>query len=88
MEPHNDLLLAILRQAIRDYIKLDPDSDSSTAEFFENEGADFRTAENFIYHGAEFNFGTVVFSFNTLCSYLSISSKKLRKRIAKEATEY
>jgi hypothetical protein len=88
MEPHNELLLRILHQAVRDYMKLDPDSDSSTAEFFENEGADYKTAEDFIYNGTEFMFGTVVFNYDTLCNYLGINPRKLRKRIAKEATEY
>ena len=78
MDSHNELLLAILKQAIRDYIKLDPDSDSSTAEFFESEGKDFKTAEDFIYNGATFTFGTVVFSYNSLCSYLGVNSRSLK----------
>ena len=81
MEAHNELLIAILKQAVRDYIKLDPDSDSSTAEFYESESEDFKTAENFLYNGATFSFGTVVFSYDSLCSYLNINPKTLKKKL-------
>jgi hypothetical protein len=88
MTPEEELLLAILKQTIRDYLKLDPDSDKATAEFHVCEGADYKTAEAFLYHRAEFNFGTMVFNLRTLCRTLNIDEKKLKKNLANHITEY
>ena len=88
MSPEKELLLAILRQTVRDYIKLDPDSDLRSAEFEETEGADYKTAEDFIYRGARIHFGALSFSYDELCHMLDIDGKQLKKAIAIQAKEY
>lgn len=88
MSPEKELLLAILRQALRDYIKLDPDSDKKSAEFEETEGLDYKTAEDFLYNGTLLGYGNVNFTFDQLCNYLEIDSVKIKKTIAIQAKEY
>lgn len=88
MSPDHRLLLAILGQAIRDYTKLDPDSDKKSAEFEETEGLDYKTAEDFLYNGALIYYGKVTFNFNQLCNLLEIDPHKLKKSIALQAKEY
>ena len=88
MSPEKELLLAILRQTMRDYIKLDPDSDLRSAEFEETEGHDYKTAEDFIYGGVKISFGALSFSYTELCDILEIDGHKLKKAIAVQAKEY
>lgn len=88
MTPEKELLLAIIKQAVRDYMKLDPDSDQTSAEFCENEGLDYKTAEDFLYNNARIFIGRVSFTFKEACLFLDIQPKKIKKIIAKEAVEY
>lgn len=89
MSPEQELLLAILRQAIRDYIKLDPDSDLKSAEFSEEgESYDFKTAEDFLYNGSYIHFGSLKFNYVDLCGFLGIDHYKLKRYLAASAKEY
>ena len=88
MNPGEELLLAIIKQALRDYLKLDPDSDSVSAEFFENQGADYKTAEDFLYNEVPIYFGDLILTYESACEILGIRHKKIKKRVAIEAIEY
>ena len=89
MTPEKELLLAILRQAMRDYIKLDPESDVKSAEFSEEgEWYDYRTAEHFLYGGGRIDFGSLSYTYEELCNFLNIDHIKLKKIIAKSAQDY
>lgn len=89
MTPEKELLLAVLRQALRDYIKLDPESDVKSAEFSEEgEWYDYRTAEHFLYEGGRITFGTLSYNYEELCNFLNIDHIKLKKIIAKSAQDY
>lgn len=89
MTPEKELLLAILRQAMRDYIKLDPESDVKSAEFSEEgEWYDFRTAEYFLYGGGRITFGSLSYNYEELCNFLNIDHLKLKKIIARSAQDY
>jgi hypothetical protein len=89
MSPEQELLLAILRQTIRDYIKLDPDSDLKSAEFSEQgESFDYKTAEDFLYNGSHIYFGSLVFNYKDMCNFLGIDAAKLKRHLASSAREY
>lgn len=88
MIPAVDLILAIARQAIRDYIRLDPDSDKVSAEFHIDEGHDYRTAEDFLFNNVPIPFGRLDLTFTDICDTLGIDQYKLKKRIAKTIIEY
>ena len=88
MTPEKKLLLAIVKQAVRDYIRLDPDSDTVSAEYFINEGQDFLSAEEFLYRGNKISFGDLDFSFEDICITLDINQKSLKKIIARNIIEY
>jgi len=88
MTTADQLLLAILRQAMRDYIRLDPDSDDVSAEYHIDQGQDFKTAEDFLYNKVPIAFGEMFLTFSDICTVLSIDEIKLKKRIAKSIIEY
>lgn len=92
MSPEGKLLCAILKQTILDYIKLDPDSDCSSADYYESEGEDFQTAEDIIFNGVPIYFGDIVFSFDQLVEMfpeaIKMSPRQVRKQISRKAIEY
>lgn len=92
MSPEANLLFAIFKQCISDYIKLDPASDTCSADFFESEEEDFRTAEAFIFGDEKIYYGELVFTFNDLCEIFSkiirLTPKQLKKRISEQSIEY
>lgn len=88
MTPAVDLILAIVRQAIRDYIRLDPDSDKVSAEFHIDEGHDYQTAEDFLFNGVPIPFGKLYLTFTDICSVLGIDQQRLKFRIARTTIEY
>lgn len=87
-----ELLYAILKQAINDYIKLDPDGDSVTADFYESEGEDYKTAESFIFGSQPIYFGSFVFTFDDLCELFSdrmiYSPNQIRRNIIDNSIEF
>jgi len=83
-----ELLLAILRQAIRDYIRLDPDSDTVSAEYYIDEGHDYQTSEDFLFNNVPLDFGTIKLTFNDVCSLLDIDTIKIKRKIARAIIEY
>lgn len=88
MTPEKSLLLAIMRQAIRDYIRLDPDSDTVSAEYHIDEGQDYQSAEGFLYRSIPLDFGELTLTYIDICQILSIDGKKLKKKIARNFIEY
>lgn len=86
------LLFAIFKQCITDYIKLDPNSDTCSADFFESEEEDYKTAEDFIFHNTNIYYGELIFNFEDLVEIfedtIRLTPKQLRKRISELATEY
>ena len=88
MAPETDLILAIVRQAIRDYVRLDPDSDKVSAEFHIDEGHDFKTAEDFLFNQRPLAFGTLDLTFHDICQTFNINRKKLMYRISRAVIEY
>ena len=88
MSPAEELLLAILRQAIRDYIRLDPDSDSVSAEYYIDEGQDYKTAEDFLYNNVPINFGEKKLTLSNICELLNLNERKIKRKIAKSFIEY
>ncbi len=88
MIPEAELLLAIVRQAVRDYIRLDPDSDTVSAEYHIDEGEDFKTAQDFLYNSEPIPYGELSLTFNDICTMLSIDQKRLKFRIARTIIEY
>lgn len=92
MTPEANLLFAIFKQTILDYIKLDPDSDCISADFFESEGDDFKTAEDIIFNGAKIYYGELIFTFNDLCDLfkdiIRLTPKQLRKQINNKAIHF
>lgn len=83
--PEKKLLEGILRQAIKDYIKLNPDSSLCSAEFNENEGQDYLTAEEFIFGKTKILFGEWELSYEDTCIILDIDGRKIRKKLHKIA---
>jgi hypothetical protein len=92
MLPEASLLFAIFKQTILDYIKLDPDSDCVSADYFKSEGEDYKVAEDIIYKNQPIYFNDLIFTFDDLCflfkDILSMSPTKLKKAIAKKSIEY
>lgn len=88
MTPEAELLLAIVRQAIRDYIRLDPDSDTVSAEYHIDEGEDFRTAQDFLYNDIPIPYGRFPLTFEDICTMLHIDEKRLKHRVARSIIEY
>jgi len=90
MTPEAEFLLAILKQAVRDYIRLDPDSDAVSAEFStpQGEGYDYKTAEDFLFNNVPIYYGTLRMTYNNVCSILGIDYKKLKKKIARNIIEF
>lgn len=90
MTPEGELLLAIIKQAVRDYIKLDPDSDTVSAEFStpNGEGYDFKTAEDFLFNEVPIDYGQIDLTFIDICRILDIDPIKLKKKIARNIIEY
>ena len=86
--PEAELILAIVKQAIRDYARLDPDSDKVSAEYHIDEGHDYRTAEDFLFNNVPLTFGDVDLTFTDICHIFHIDQKKIKSRIAKIVIEY
>lgn len=92
MSPERSLLFAIFKQTILDYIKLDPDSDAVSADFYESESKDFQVAESIIFGKEKIYYGSLTFTFNELCDMFNditnLNSTEIKKRISVEAKEY
>ena len=88
MIPEQRLLLDIIRQAIRDYIKLDPDSDTVSAEYYIDEGADYLTAEEFLFNNSSIPYGKWSLTFRDACQILDLDNRKIKKKIARNIIEY
>jgi hypothetical protein len=88
MNSSTDLILAIVRQAIRDYIRLDPDSDKVSAEFHIDEGHDYKTAEDFLFNDVPIVFGRVTLTFTDICQVMGIDQKRLKYRVVRSVIEY
>ena len=92
MTPESRLLFAIFEQAINDYIKLDPNSDICSADYFKSEEEDYETAEDFIFYDEKIYYGELVFAFEDLVEFFSeaihLSPRQLRKKITEIAIEH
>ena len=92
MSPEAHLLFAIFKQCISDYIKLDPNSDTCSADFYESEEDDYKTAEDFLFNDGRIYYGELVFTFEDLVEnfkdVIRLTPKQLRKRISEQAIEY
>ena len=77
----SELLSAILRQAIKDYVRLNPDSSLVSAEFHESEGKDFKTAEDFIFNNIPIQFGELDLNFDKVCRYLRINQDTIKRKL-------
>lgn len=92
MSPEANLLFAIFKQTILDYIKLDPDSDHISADFYESEGEDYKTAEDIIWNNARIYYGQMVFTFDDLAEVFRevtrCSPEKLKKQISQKAIHF
>lgn len=92
MSPEANLLFSVFKQTILDYIKLDPDSDCISADFFESEGDDYKTAEDIIFNGQKIYYGNLIFTFDDLCelfkSTIRLTPKQLRKKIIEKAIHF
>ncbi len=88
MTPEQELLLAIVRQAMRDYMALDPDSDKVSAEHHIDVANDFKTAEDFLFNNVPINYINMQYTLSDITTMLGMSKSKLLRRISKEATEY
>jgi len=92
MTPEKRLLFAIFDQAINDYIKLDPNSDVCSADFYKSEEEDFKTAEDFIFYNEKIYYGKLVFSFEDMVDFfqdiIKLSPRQLKKKIVDLSVEY
>lgn len=92
MSPEANLLFAIFKQIILDYTKLDPDSDCISADFYESEGEDFKTAEDIIFNGAKIYYGNMIFSFHDLCELfqeiIRLSPKQIKQQIISKSIHF
>lgn len=92
MTPEANLLFAIFKQTILDYIKLDPDSDCISADFFESENEDYKTAEDIIFNGEKIYYGQLIFTFNDLCELfqeiIHLTPKQLKSQIIHKAIHF
>lgn len=92
MTPEANLLFAIFKQTILDYIKLDPDSDCISADFFESESEDFTTAEDIIFNGHKIFYGQLIFTFSDLCELFEdvvhLTPKQLKNQIIQKAIHF
>jgi len=88
ISPEQELLLAILRQAIKDYLNLDPDSDTCAADYYISEGEDYKTAEDFLYNSVPIPYGTLSLTFQDLCFLLKINKRKIYKYISENFKEF
>jgi hypothetical protein len=92
MSPEMQLLFAIYKQIITDYIKLDPDSDCVSADFFESEAQDFKTAENIIFYDQPIYFGDIELSFDDLVGLfqekIPVTPRQARRLISQQAIDF
>lgn len=92
MSPEANLLFSVFKQTILDYIKLDPDSDCISADFFESEGDDYKTAEDIIFNGQKIYYGNLIFTFEDLCELfkgtIRLTPKQLRKKIIEKSIHF
>ncbi len=86
--PEKRLLEAIIRQSVKDYIKLNPSSDLNSAEFFENEGSDYKSAEDFLFNKQTISFGDWALSFEEMCLLLDVNPRRAKKFIFGQQIEY
>ena len=92
MTPEANLLFAIFKQIIFDYIKLDPDSDCISADFYESESEDFYTAEQIIFYNQPIYYGNLTLSFNDMCDLfqeqIGLTSRQLKQKIIEKSIDY
>lgn len=92
MSPEANLLFSVFKQTILDYIKLDPDSDCISADFFESEGDDYKTAEDIIFNGQKIYYGNLIFTFDDLCELfkgtIRLTPRQLRRKIIEKAIHF
>jgi len=86
--PAKRLLEAVFKQAVKDYLKLKPDSNLSSAEFFENEGDDFKSAENFLFNNTPLYYGDWVLPYKEVCLILDLNPKNIKKHIFKNQIDF
>lgn len=92
MSPEASLLFAVFKQIMLDYIKLDPDSDCSSADYYISEGDDYKVAEDIIFYGQPIYFGSLILRFDDLVDMfqetIGLTSRQLRKQIVRNSIEY
>jgi hypothetical protein len=88
LTPEKRLLEAVFRQVIKDYLKLNPDSGLCSAEFYENEGQDFKSAEDFLFNGKPIYYGEWVLPYDEVCLILDINPKNIKKHIFKNQLDF
>jgi hypothetical protein len=92
MSPEASLLFAIFKQIMLDYMKLDPDSDCVSADYFESEADDYQVAENIIFYKQPIYFGGLVLTFDDLVELfqdtVGLTPKKLKQQIVRNSIEY
>ena len=92
MSPEANLLFNVFKQTILDYIKLDPDSDCISADFFESEGEDYKTAEDIIFNKQKIYYGNLIFTFDDLCELfkttIQLTPRQLRKKIIEKSIHF
>jgi hypothetical protein len=92
VSPEANLLFSVFKQTILDYIKLDPDSDCISADFFESEGDDYKTAEDIIFNKQKIYYGNLVFTFEDLCELfketIRLTPRQLRKKIIEKSIHF
>ena len=92
MSPEMQLLFAIYKHIIMDYIKLDPDSDCVSADFFESEAQDYKIAEDIIFNNQPIYYGKLMLYFDDLVgmfqSKIPVTPQQARRFISQKATEF
>lgn len=92
MQSEASLLFAIFKQIILDYIKLDPDSDCVSADYWESEGEDFQVAESIIFYKQPIYYGTFVLTFDELVELfqetIGRTPRQLKQQLVRLSVEY
>jgi hypothetical protein len=63
-----------------------------SADYWESEGEDYKTAEDIIFNNVPIYYGTMVFYFDDLVELfkntIGLNSKQLKKNLSKKVIEY
>lgn len=87
MQPEASLLFAIFKQIIIDYIKLDPDGDAVSADYYESEHEDFQVAESIIFYKQPIYYGSLELAFDDLCGLFSYMTGKTAKQMKRDISQ-